>query len=153
MKKVVLLFAVITSILLWSCGSSDSNKKNTAQKENQSQQKVEKKVPKLPEGYPAELTVPPGFRASQINQGSGSSSGAGGERTFKSYEIWKMNPQNALELINHYKKLMTNLGYEGEWTDNDVKKSARGVFTKENNELKLSISSDKFSFNLKIWDK
>jgi len=150
MKKLVLLAAIIVSVLMWSCGNSDSADKKSETSEKQS---VEKKEPKLPEGYPPELTVPPGFKASNINTGSGSSSGMGGDRTYKSYKIWKMMPQNAPEIISHYKKLLADLGYEGEWKGDGENESARGVFKKGQNELQLSISSETFEFNLKVWDK
>jgi len=162
MKKLVLLFTVIASILLWSCGNSDSNKGTTAKKTEQSKKEIEKKETKLPEGYPAELTVPPGFKASQIGDGNGTGNRTitkngkisfGKTQTYKSYEIWKMNPQNAPELISFYKKLLTDLNYTGEWSGDGIKSSARGTFIKGKNELKLSISSEQFKFNLKVWEK
>ena len=156
MKKVALLLTVLISVFLWSCGDTGSKDKDSEKTESQSkssQPNVEKQEPKLPEGYPAELTVPPGFRASQINPGSGSSSGMGGDRTFKSYKIWKMNPNNAPDIISHYKALMTDLGYEGEWEGDGVNESARGTFKKGQNELVLKISSEQFAFELKVWDE
>ena len=157
MKKVALLLTVLVSIFIWSCGNTDSNNKDSEKAESQtksSQQNVEKQEPKLPEGYPSELTVPPGFKARHINPGSGSSSAIGGDtRTFKSYEIWKMLPSNAPELISHYKTLMTDLGYEGAWEGDGVNESARGTFKKGQNELKLSISTEQFKFKLTIWDE
>jgi hypothetical protein len=160
MKKLVLLLTIITSVLLWSCGNQDSKKNSTTQKAEQSNVKTEKKEPKIPAGYPAELTVPPGFRASQINSGTGTgrrtikkdgSISFGEEQAYKSYEIWKMNPSNSSELISHYKKLMTDLNYTGKWNGDD--KSVRGVFKKGLNELEIKISSEKFNFLLKIWEK
>lgn len=148
MKKLTLIVVIIVSVAIWSCGNSDSAEKTTTEN-----QKVENNKPKLPEGYPAELTIPPGFKASNINTGSGSSSGMGGDRTYKSYEIWQMMPQNAAEIISHYKKLLADLKYEGDWKGDSENESARGVFKKGQNELSLSISPEKFEFNLKIWDK
>ncbi len=157
MKKVILLITVVVlSTFLWSCGNSgskDKESKNTEEQLKLSNQNVKKQESNLPEGYPTELTVPPGFRDSQIRPGSGSSFGMGGDRTFKSFEIWKMNPNNAPELISHYKKLTTDLGYEGKWKGDGVNESARGTFKKGQNELELSISSEQFKFYLKVWDE
>ena len=153
MKKLLLLFVISTSVLLWSCGNTDSKNDNLSQKEVKSEKETEKAEPQPPEGYPSELTIPPGFRASQINPGEGSTTSADGDITFKSYEIWQMLPKNYPEITSHYKALMTELEYDGEWTDNESKKSSKGVFTKGNNELELTISKDKFKFYLKVWDK
>lgn len=152
MNKLALIAVIIVTVLIWSCGQSDSSSK-TDEQTNTETQSVEKKEPKLPEGYPAELTVPPGYKASSINTGSGSSSGMGGDRTFKSYELWEMMPKNAAELISHYKNLLAELKYEGEWKGNEKEGTAWGTFTKGQNELELSISSEQFKFNLKVWDK
>jgi hypothetical protein len=152
MKKSALIMVIIVSVAIWSCGNSDSANKSGDQTTTENQ-KVENTESKLPDGYPAELTLPPGFKPSNINTGTGSSSGMGGDRTYKSYKIWKMMPDNAPAIIDHYKKLLADLQYEGGWKGDGENESARGVFKKGQNELSLSISSETFEFNLKIWDK
>ena len=151
----MLLSAIVVSLLMWSCDNSDSTDKTgkAEAQSNSSGQNAAQNEPKFPEGYPAELTLPPGFKASQVKSGSGSSSGMGGDRTFKSYEIWKMMPKNAPEIIDHYKKLLADLGYEGVWKGDGVNESARGQFKKGQNEITLSISDEQLSFKLYVWDK
>lgn len=153
MKRLtVLLSVVILSVFLWSCGKSDSADKIGDQTTTEKQKIVEAK-PKLPEGYPAELTIPPGFKPINIKMGNGRSIGADGEKTYKSYEIWKMMPNNAPEIIEHYKKLLADLEYEGGWKGDGINESARGTFKKGQNEITLSISPETFKFDLIIWDK
>ena len=155
MKKLTLLLSIAVSLLVWSCGNSDSSDKagQTEEQSNTVEQQIAQNESQYPEGYPEELTVPPGFKANQIKTGSGSSSGMGGERTYKKYEIWTMMPQNAPGIIAHYKKLLADLGYEGEWQGDGENEAARGTFKKGLNELKLSISSEQFDFKLTVWDK
>ena len=152
MKKLVSIMIVILTLSFWGCGEK-SVEKEVIKNDEQSTptvQKVEKKENKLLEGYPEELTLPEGL-AMRVSSGKGSSSGMGGDRTFKSFYISKRSPKNVSEIISHYKKLMADLEYEGVWKGDDENK-ARGIFTKELNELELKISSEDFSFYLKIWD-
>ena len=152
MKKLALLLIVVLSLSFLGCGGNSTEKETIKAKDNTVAEvkKVEKKEKKLPEGFPEELVVPFDL-ARRMTSGSGSSSGMGGDRTFKSYSIWESRPKNVPEIISHYKKLMTDLGYEGEWKG-DGESKAYGVFKKGNNELELKISKDQFSFKLKIWD-
>lgn len=151
MKKLALLLIVVLSLSFLGCGGSSTEKESIKAKDNSTTEvkTVEKKEKKLPEGYPEELVVPFDL-ARRMTTGSGSSSGMGGDRTFKSYSIWESMPKNVPEIIGHYKKLMTDLDYEGEWKGKENR--AYGTFKNGNNELELKISEDQFNFKLKIWD-
>ena len=160
MKKFALLMIVVLSLSFLGCGGSSTEKKTIKAKDNTVAEvkTVEKKERKLPEGYPEELVVPFDL-ARRMTSGSGTGSqminengsmSFGKEQTFKSYSIWESRPKNVPEIISHYKKLMTDLEYEGEWKGNGEDK-AYGVFKKGENELELHISEDQFKFGLKIW--
>ncbi|NOR44303.1 MAG: hypothetical protein GQ534_01860 [Candidatus Delongbacteria bacterium] len=152
MKKIALLLIVILSVSFLGCGGKSTEKETIKAKGNSTAEvkTVEKKENKIPEGYPEELIFPAVITV-RVTSGTGSSSGMGGDRTFKSYYTSKRTPKNVPEIISHYKKLMTDLGYEGKWKVNDEDK-IRGIFKKGLNELELKISSEDFSFYLKIWD-
>ncbi|NOR44302.1 MAG: hypothetical protein GQ534_01855 [Candidatus Delongbacteria bacterium] len=160
MKKLALLLIVILSLSFLGCGGSSTEKETIKAKDNSTAEvkTVEKKEKKLPEGFPEELTFPFDL-ARLMTTGSGTGSqiinkdgdmSFGKEQTFKSYSIWESRPKNVPEIISHYQKLMTDLGYEGEWKGNGEDK-AYGNFKKGNNELELHISKDQFKFGLKIW--
>ena len=159
MKKLTLLLIVILSLSFLGCGGNSAEKETIKAKEDSTAEvkTVEKKGKKLPEGYPEELVVPFDL-ARRMTSGSGTGSQTinengsmsfGKEQTFKSYSIWESRPKNVPEIISHYKKLMTDLGYEGEWKGEE--NNAYGVFKKGDNELELHISEDQFKFGLKIW--
>jgi hypothetical protein len=161
MKKLALLMIVVLSLSFLGCGEKSTEKETVKAEEQKTPviQKVEKKEKKLPEGFPKELTFPFDL-ARQMTTGDGTGSrivndngimSFGKKRTFKSYNIWKNMPKNVPEIISHYKKLMTDLKYEGKWKVDDVNK-AKGIFTKGENELYLKISEDQFKFELKIWN-
>ena len=149
--RLLAVVLIVSLAFLGACGEKSVEEKGASEP---APEKVEKKEAELPAGYPAELTLPPGFKPSDLKTGSGSISGGGnGTRSYEKYELWKMMVSNAPEIIAHYKKLFTDLGYEGEWAGDGVNQSARGTFTKGLNEIEISISSETFDFKLKIFDK
>ncbi|MDA3885464.1 MAG: hypothetical protein PF638_07730 [Candidatus Delongbacteria bacterium] len=160
MKKFVLLLIVVLSFSFLGCGGSSTEKEAIKAKDNSTPvaNTVEKKEKKLPEGFPKEFTFPFDL-ARRMTTGSGTGSriinkngdlSFGKEQTFKSYSIWESMPKNVPEIISHYKKLMTDLDYEGEWKGDGIE-SAYGVFKKGDNEFELKVSSEQFKFGLKIW--
>ena len=136
--------------LVCACGGE---KKELAQGDSsKTSQQPASEEKSLPPGYPAELTLPPGYKPSNLKTGSGTISGGGqGERAYKSYELWKMFPKDAPAIVAHYRKLLTGQNYKGEWKG-DGKTSAYGQFSSGKHQVNLSINEEKFSFKLKVFE-
>ena len=133
MKKFNVILILALAFVMAACGSKGEK---AAEKKEAA---VEAQVAEaFPVDYPQEVTLPNGFSPSNISEGDGVSSVfGGGERTFKSFRIEKMMPQNRAELVEHYKKLVEDLEMEGNWDFFDDGLGATGTFTKDNLELEI----------------
>ena len=145
---------IVSLALLGACSDPEPAAPAATRVAKKQVESPKKQEPTLPEGYPIELTLPPGYKPSDVKTGSGSVTGGGqGKRTYKKYEIWKMMPKMAPVIYGHYRNLLSVLHYAGEWKGGDATDDAAyGVFTKDNQQLELSISKEKFSFILKVFD-
>lgn len=148
MKNLRLLFVLVLSLLVFAC----------AQK---GEKKVEKeetvieiaKEESFPDGYPQEITLPEGFTPRNISEGEGFSTGFKGDRTFKTYRIEKMMPKDRAELVEHYKKLVEEQDWQGNWRFFDDGLGASGTFTKGNMEIEVKITDMLFAFTIRVFEE
>jgi hypothetical protein len=148
MKNLNLLFVLILSLLVFAC----------AQK---GEKKVEKeeviieltKEESFPDGYPQEITLPEGFKPRNISEGEGLSTGWKGDRTYKTYRIEKLMPKNRAVLIEHYKKIVEEQGWQGDWNFFDDGLGASGTFTKGNMEIEVKITDMLFTFTIRVFEE
>ncbi len=149
MKTTRVLLILAVALLCFACGQK--SKKD----ESKSETIIEKVAePVFPEGYPQEVTLPEGFTPSNISEGEGSVSGGGkGERTFKSFKIEKMMPQNRAELVTHYQTLTNDLQWQGSWDLFDDGLGATGTFIKGNMEMEVKITDMLFSCTVKVYNE
>ncbi|MBN2789692.1 MAG: hypothetical protein JXR69_05855 [Candidatus Delongbacteria bacterium] len=157
MRKFTLLLIVVLSLSFLGCGGKTAEKEaiKTNDTPDPATETVEKK---LPEGYPEELVIPFDL-GKRMTTGDGTGKQTitkdgemsfGKERNFKSFNVWQSMPKQVPEIISHFKKLFTDLQYEGVWKGEE--NNAYGVFKKDDNEIEIHISEDQFKFGLKIWD-
>ncbi|MCK5852704.1 hypothetical protein KAH27_06695 [bacterium] len=146
----------LVSLLIFSLFVSCSKKKD--EKINSIQSKAEKVEQEadsqLPEGYPAELILPKGISASDIKTGKGRIPTPGGknDKIFNVYVIDKKNLKNYLEIINHFKELLTkDNNWDGEWKGENTTE-AYGSFKKNNVHLKIEINAHYFSLKIDVFD-
>jgi hypothetical protein len=142
-RIMVLLAAAVVSV---SCGSKQEKNAPAAQ------QPAAKEAP-LPEGYPAELALPEGYTANDIKVGDGTVSGGGkGVRSFVSYRLEKVFPGEKSALVEHYKKILTENGWQGEMKTPEPG-YGYGTFAKANMELELKMNDMIFSLVLKAYQE
>lgn len=154
MKNALAITSLFGFAFLCLIGCSEKKEAPTAQVKQVKNKAEAKKDPgSLPDGYPPELALPPGFSPRELKTGSGTISGGGKpDRSYKKFELWKMMPKSAPDLISHYKELLGKRGFEGEWKG-DGKTNARGTFKKGDQEVELKINEERFQFVLKIFTK
>ena len=145
MKLLTLATLLTAGLLVVSCGPKTDKKEAPA-----TQRTV--KIKPLPDGYPAELTIPEGFTTNDISVGDGSSSGGGkGVRTYTNYIIQRVMAGEKSALVGHYKKILAENNWEGEMKTPE-EGYGYGTFTKGDMVLELKINDMLFSFNLKAYD-
>jgi len=144
MKLLTLATLLTAGLLVVSCGPKTDKKVAPA-----AQRAV--KVKPLPDGYPAELTIPEGFTDNDVTAGSGSSSGGGkGVRTYTNYIIQRVMAGEKPALVEHYKKILTENNWKGEMKTPEAG-YGYGTFAKDNMELELKMNDVMFAFNLKVY--
>jgi hypothetical protein len=145
MKLLTLATLLTAGLLVVSCGPKTDKKEAPA-----AQQTV--KIKPLPDGYPAELTIPEGFTTNDISVGDGSSSGGGkGVRTFATYRIEKVMAGDKTSLVEHYKMILAENNWKGEMKSPEAG-YGYGTFTKGNMELELKMNDMVFSFDLRAYN-
>jgi len=144
MKVLKIAVFFIAAFLTVSCGPK--SEKNQAPVKQQ----VVKEAP-LPDGYPAELTIPEGFTTKDVTTGSGSSSGGDkGVRTYTVFFIQRVMAGEKSALVGHYKKILAENNWEGEMKTPE-EGYGYGTFTKGDMELELKINDMLFSFKLRVY--
>ena len=149
MRKLQILFLLFAGMLMVSC----AQKKEKVIEEEVKVVKEEPSEDAFPEGYPESIALPEGFTPSKISTGEGTVSGGGeGERTYVSYKIDKMMPKNREVLVEHYKKIVEEQQWQGEWNFFDDGLGASGVFTKDNMQLEVKITDMLFEVKVKVFN-
>lgn len=147
MKKLQFLFVLVLSIIVFACGQK--GEKKTIEEE------VTVKVTDeetFPADYPEEISLPEGFTPGNVKTGEGSVTGSEGTRTYKAYIIEKMMPKDRAMLVEHYKKIVAEQGWQGEWKFFDDGLGASGTFAKERMEIEVKITDMLFTFTIKVFE-
>ena len=148
MKKFGVLLILAVALLCFACGQKTKKEETTNEASTEKVAEL-----KFPEGYPQEETLPEGFTPNNISEGEGSVSGGGmGERTYKSFKIEKMMPQNRAEMVMHYRTLTEEQEWQGNWDIFDDGLGATGTFTKGNMELEVKITDMIFNCKVKVYN-
>lgn len=148
MKKLRLLFVLVLSLLIFACVQKGEKKV-----ENEEVVIEVAEGESFPDGYPQEITLPEGFTPRNVSTGEGSSLGAKGNRTYKTYRIEKMMPENRAELVEHYKKIVEEQGWQGNWNFFDDGLGASGTFEKEDMEIEVKITDMLFNFTIRVFEE
>lgn len=147
MKRLEIIFLITMALLLSACGSNGEKK---TEKEKVTVEKADEES--FPEGYPEEITLPEGFTPRDVKTGEGSVTSSEGKRTYKTYIIEKMMPKERAMLVEHYKKIVEEQGWQGDWRFYDDGLGASGTFKKEGMEIEVKITDMLFTFTIKIFD-
>lgn len=148
MKKLRILTILLLSLLVFACGQKGEKK---VEKEEIITTVVDEEE-SFPEGYPEEFTLPEGFTPGDVKTGKGSVTSAEGTRTYKTYFIEKMMPKDRGTLVEHYKKLSEDQGWQGDWRFYDDGLGASGTFIVGEKEVEVKITDMLFTFTIKIFD-
>ncbi len=143
MKLFRMTLFLAMAALAVSCGSKQDRKEAPAPPQTTADAQ-------LPDGYPAELALPAGFSAGDISVGEGTSSGGGkAARTYASYRLEKVAAGDKSALVEHYRKLLAENGWQGEMKTPEPGYGS-GTFSKGNMELELKMNDMLFSFLLRV---
>ncbi len=152
MKLFIRFF--VSTVLAFSLFTACSSNKDENKKSEKAVTKVEKKEEaSLPDGYPAELTLPKGVSPKRVSVGEGtilSSGSANEEQKYRSYEIDIMHAKNLGELVAHYRSLLTEEnGWKGKWNINE-ENEGNGTFKKNNITVKIKSDPILFMFKAEV---
>ena len=148
MKKLRFLFILALSLVVFACGQKGEKK---VEKE-EIVTTVSEDEESFPEGYPEEFILPEGFTPGDVKTGEGSITGGGETRTYKTFFIEKMMPNDRGVLVEHFKKLSEDQGWQGDWRFYDDGLGASGTFKVGEKEVEVKITEMLFTFTIKVFD-
>jgi len=150
MRKTAIFTVVTFLFLITSCGGgSNKEVKTEGTPADVTTETVKEEA--FPAGYPQEITLPEGFTAGQIRTGEGSRTNSEGTITYKTFVFEKMMPKNRAELITHYKTIVEEQQWEGQWRISDEGETGSGTFKKDNMEMEIKVTDMLFTFTLSIF--
>ncbi len=152
--RVFALFIFVLIFSLFQSCSEKSNKENSKTNGQREKETLSASSSLLPEGYPPELSLPPGITPNDIETGKGRKPTPGGinDEIFNVYVVYKKHPKNYKEIVAHYKKLLTKANnWQGSW-DNSNPGQLTGSFKKDNVYVAVEISRSYFSLKIEVFD-
>ena len=106
----------------------------------------------LPDGYPQELMLHDAKLVKDFRFGEGKTyEGELGEMHYKSFILEQLNPKYRYKIIKHYKQILNDNNWQGNWDITEDSKSGKGNFTKDNMELALKVNDAIFCLKVKVY--
>lgn len=147
MNLKYILSLVLVALALNACKQADQKVKSVDSTEKSVTEHLD-----LPEGFPESIVLHGGVSAKDIRIGQGIIDDAQGQRSYKSYNIEKINPKMRGDIVKHYQQVLTDDGWEGSWILSEDKRNGKGTFTRDNMELFIKINDTVFFLKLKVFN-
>ena len=147
MKKTT--FLTIFPFLIMAVACSPEGEKAAESKELTIETQL---AENYPEGYPSELKLHDIILIEQFRFGKGKiNEGESGEKNYKSFIVDQLNPKYRDNIIKHYKHILKENNWQGNWDITEDGKSGKGNFTKNNAELTIKINDAMFCLKVKVF--